>query len=160
MSQRAEQFAAAFEAVNGEVIAAVSGCTDEQWQRTSAAEGWPVGVLAHHIADVQGAFNHIVGSLAAGETYTPNTSMEEIHASNAKHARDYAGVGKAEVLDTLQTNGATGVELIRGLSDAQLDQAAGVYGGNALSVAQVVEWIVIGHAREHLESLRATLANS
>ncbi|GAB4207335.1 MAG: hypothetical protein OHK0022_35450 [Roseiflexaceae bacterium] len=157
MSQRAEQLAATFEAICGELVAAVAGCTDAQWQRPSTAEGWPVNVLAHHVAEVQGAFNQILSRLATGETYTPGSSMERVHASNQQHAREYAGVGKAEVLDLLQANGAAGVELIRRLSDGQLDQAAGVYGGNPLSVGQVVEWIIIGHASEHLESLRATL---
>ncbi|MGI8688130.1 MAG: hypothetical protein ACR2M3_06080 [Thermomicrobiales bacterium] len=50
MSKRAEELAAQFEAVNDEVIAMVTGCTDEQWRRPCASEGWSVGVVAHHNA--------------------------------------------------------------------------------------------------------------
>jgi hypothetical protein len=75
-----------------------------------------------------------------------------------RHATDSAGVGKLETLDLLQTNGAALARLPGSLTDERLDGTAGVFGGRTLSVAQVVEWIVIRHARIHLESIRATIA--
>ena len=43
MSERAAALAAAFESANNDVIAAVEGCTPDQWGRTCADEGWAVG---------------------------------------------------------------------------------------------------------------------
>ena len=85
--------------------------------------------------------------------------MEAVHRSNAQHARDFAAVGKPETLDALRAHGAAIAELLRSLGDDHLDRTAGVFGGRELSVAQVVERIVIGHAREHLASIRATIAD-
>jgi uncharacterized damage-inducible protein DinB len=157
MTTQAEQLAAQFEAANNDVIAAVTGCTDAQWRQTSASEGWSVAVVAHHIAIVNRDFLWIVTRLGAGEVLSPRSSMDEVHQSNAQHARDFAAVGKPETLDALRENGATVAQAIRGLSDAQLERTAGVFGGRELSTTQVVEWIVIGHTREHLASIRATI---
>jgi uncharacterized damage-inducible protein DinB len=159
MSSRAEAFATGFAAVNDKIIATISARTDEQWRRPTASEEWTVGVVAHHIADVQGAFTRILASLAAGETLPPRSSMEVVHQNNARHAREFATVGQPETFAEQRTSGAAIVTLLRGLNDEQLDPTAGVFGGHELSVARVVEYIVIGHAREHLTSIRATIAD-
>ncbi len=159
MNTRADEFAAQFEAVNDEIMATVTGCTDEQWRQPCASEGWSLGVVAHHIAVVHRDFIGLVEALAAGETRSPGSSMEAVHRSNAQHARDYAAVGKPETLDALRTHGAAITQLLHSLGDEQLDRTAGVFGERELSVAQVVEWIVIGHAGEHLASIRATIAD-
>ena len=50
MSERAEALAKRFEQVNDELIAAVEGCSDEQWRKTCSGEQWSVAVTAHHVA--------------------------------------------------------------------------------------------------------------
>jgi hypothetical protein len=155
----AEQLATQFEAINAEVIAIVETCTGEQWRRPAAGEGWPVGVVAHHIAEVHQDFVGLLGALASGQTRSPGASIEDVDQGNARHAHDYAAVGKPEALEALRTNGAAVARLLRSFSNEQLGHVAGVFGGRELSVAQVVEWIVIGHAAEHLASLRATLVD-
>jgi uncharacterized damage-inducible protein DinB len=157
-SARAAELAARFDALNAEIAAAITGCTDEEWRRTSVGEGWPVGTVAHHIAIVQQAFAGIMARLAAGGTYSPQISWDEINRGNAEHARDFAAVGKAETLAPLSESRDTIAQLLRNLSDAQFDHIAGQYGDHELSVAQVVERVVIAHAAEHMASIRATLA--
>lgn len=153
-----EKLAAQLDAVNDEIIALLMGCTDEQWRRVCASEGWPLGVVAHHIAATQQDFIEMVKVLAAGRTRSPTASMEDVHQSNARHARDYAAVGKVETLDLLRTGRDAIAALLRGIADGQLDRTAGVFGGRELSVKQVVEWIVTGHATIHLASMRDAIA--
>jgi hypothetical protein len=157
VTSRPEQFAAQFVALEAEVIAAVNACTDAQWMQPTAAEGWPVGVVAHHIAEVNGAFAGMLRTLASGETATPRVSIEEVHQANAEHAREFATVGKLETIALLREHGSVVAGLSASFSDADLDRAAGVFGGNELTVAQVIEWIVIGHAAEHMGSIRAVI---
>ena len=157
MATRVEEAAARFEAINGELIAAVEGCSDEQWRQPCVDEERAVGVVAHHVAIVYPAFARMVGVFAAGETYTPGSGMDKIHEMNAQHAKEQAGIGKAEVRDLLRTNGAAIGVALRGLREEQFDAVAGVFGGNELSVGQVVEYVVVGHTREHLGSVRATV---
>jgi uncharacterized damage-inducible protein DinB len=154
---RTAALATQFEAVNAEIIAAVSACSDEQWRQPTAEDGRTVGVVAHHVGEVNGAFAKIVETLAASGNYTPNVSMEEVHESNAKHARDNAGAGKAETLDLLRANGDAILRVLGSIDDSTLDQAAGVFGGHEMTVTQVLEWIVIGHTAEHLGTIRKTL---
>ena len=155
---RTGELARQFEAVNAEMIAAVTECGDDQWNVPSANDGRTVGVVAHHVGEVNGAFAGIIETLAAGETYTPTVSMDEVHRRNARHASDHAGVGKQETLDVLRANGTAILNALRRIDDERLDQVAGVFGGHEMTVTQVMEWVVIGHAGEHLASIRATLA--
>jgi hypothetical protein len=155
---RGEAYATRFEAVNEEVIALVAGCPDERWRLKCVNEERSVAVVAHHIAEVNGAFAGMVERLASGETYTPNVSWEVIHESNAKHAREHAAVGKEEVLEGLRANGAAIARQLRSLADEGYDRIAGTFGDNELTVGQVAEFVVIGHTAEHLGSIRATVA--
>lgn len=156
MASRGADYAAQYAVVNDELIAAIEGWPDERWRQPSAGEGWPVGVVAHHVAETAGAFAGMLGRFAAGETYTPDISMERIHQWNADHAASHAEIGKADVLAALRTQGDAVMAALHALDDARFDQPAGVYGGNPLAVSQVVEYVVLGHAREHLASILAT----
>ena len=155
---RTEQLVARFEAVNDDVIALVNACSDEQWRRRGD-EGWSAAVVAHHIAVVHDEFMPLVRAFAGGETFSPGSSMDAVDRINADHAREFADVGKAETVDALRANGAALAHLLRTLTDDALDRTAGTYGGREMKVAQVVEWIVIGHAQSHLNSFRAALTS-
>ncbi len=158
MTTRVEQLAAQFAAVNHELSALIIGCTDDQWRQPCVDEARTVGVVAHHAAIVQQeSFTGMVALLVAGETYTPNTSMAEVDQSNAQQAREQAAAGKAEILDILHASAATIAQHLRSLDDAQLGRIAGTFGGHDLTVAQVIEMVVIGHVGMHLASIRATV---
>lgn len=152
-----EQLIARFDAVNDDAIALVESCDDEQWRAGCAAECWSAAVVAHHIASVHDEFMPLARAFAAGQTFSPGSAMDQVDRINAEHARAFADVGRAETADALRTNGAALAALLRTIADDALDRTAGTYGGREMTVAQVLEWIVIGHAREHLNSLRATL---
>ncbi|TAK64056.1 MAG: DinB family protein [Dehalococcoidia bacterium] len=153
-----EQLVARFAAVNDEAIALVEARTDAQWRATAAAEGWSAAVVAHHIAVVHDEFMPLVRAFAGGETFSPGSSMSDVDRINAEHARDFADVSQPETIEALRTNGAALAELLLAITDDGLGRTAGAYGGREMTVAQVVEWIIIGHAQEHLASLRATVA--
>ncbi len=155
---RTTELAGRFEAVNADIITTVMECSDEQWRLPTKEDGRTVGVLAHHVGTVNGAFAGIIERLAAGDTYTPNVSMEEVHRSNAQHASEQAMTGRLETLDVLRSNGEAIMAALRRIDDATLDRVAGVFGGNEMTVNQVLEWVVIGHTADHLGTIRNTLA--
>jgi hypothetical protein len=152
---RVAAFVAQFEAVNADLVALVEGCTDEQWRRRCEDEGRTIGVVAYHVSATNEAFARMLGALASGQSYSPKSSMADIHQHNAQQARDNADVGKPGVLDGLRRNGAAIVETLRGLGDEQLDKVAGVFGGNELTIEQVIAYVIVGHTREHRDSIRA-----
>lgn len=154
---QAADLAAQFAAVNDALIDAATSSSDDQWQRVTASEGWSVGVVAHHVSEVQRYFIGVLTTLIAGDAPRPSLTSQDVDENNASHARQYAGVGQAETLDALTTNGATLVRLIEALDDAQLARPAFNIDGQELTAAQVVQFGLIGHFQEHLASIRATL---
>ncbi|HEX5164449.1 MAG TPA: DinB family protein [Thermomicrobiales bacterium] len=156
-TSRTRELAGEFEAATGELIEVITACNDAQWNLSAANDERSVGVLAHHVAETNGAFAHIVRTLANGETFSPSISMEEVHDLNAQQARDNAKVGKQETLDRLRANSDAILAALGTIDDDFLDRPAGVFGDNELTVNQVIEWIVIGHTAEHLQTIRAAI---
>jgi hypothetical protein len=158
MSGRAEELAKRFEQTNDEVIAAVQSCSDEQWRKTCSGEQWSVGVTAHHIGTSHVPIAELVRALATGQPVPPLTS-EMLDAGNAEHARQFADCTKQETLDLLRRGGREAADILRGLSDGQLDNGAELplLGGRHMSAAEIAELGLIGHPRGHLESIRAAL---
>jgi uncharacterized damage-inducible protein DinB len=156
MSERAANYASQFEALNNEMIAAVEQCSDEQWQQKTQSEGWSVGCTAHHLAGGHGPIAGFVQAIATGSEIPPIT-MEMIDAGNAQHAQEFANPSKQETLEMLRSSGANAASMVRGLSDEQLDRTATLplMGNQAVSAEQMIQMVLIGHVKEHLESIRA-----
>src|SRR5690242_4869570 len=114
--------------------------TDEQWRLVTTAEGWTVGVTAHHVASTYESLAGLVNLIATGGD-VPAIAMEMIDAANARHAVEYANVSKAETLELLRRDSAAAVSLLRGLDDAQLARTAPMAfaGGASWSAADVAE---------------------
>ena len=158
MSQRAAELAAKLESANAAVIAALERCSDEQLKRTCEGEGWPVTVAAHHVAVSHTGIAGLVKLIADGQPVPPIT-MEMINAGNAQHAREFANVTREETLAALRTGGQAAVEMVRGLTDEQLDRTAPMAfaGGAEWSAAEVIERVLIGHPIGHGESIRTAV---
>jgi hypothetical protein len=83
--------------------------------------------------------------------------MEMIHQGNATHAAQHAHCTKAETLALLRQNGAAAVAAVRAFGDAELDRTA-TFPMGTMSVAQVVERILTGHANDHHGTIKRALA--
>jgi len=157
MAERAEALAAKFEAANNDVIATVEAASDEHWAAVCAEEGWPVGVVAHHIGSGHTPITGLVQALAAGVDF-PAITMDQIDQSNKDHAVEFASVTKDEVLEALRSGGAAAVGAVSGLSDEQLDKSSTILAGAPeMSVEQVIENLLIGSATGHLASIKKSI---
>ncbi len=158
MSDRVEELAKRFEQTNDDVIAAVERCSDEQWRSTCAGEQWSSGVTAHHIGTAYVPIAEVIRALATGQPVPPLTA-EMLDASNAEHARQFAGCTRAETVELLRRAGRQAADILRGLDDEQLENGAELplLGGRRASAAEIVELGLIGHPTGHLESIRAAL---
>ncbi len=153
------ELAEEFERGNSALVDGIEGCSPDQWQRTTEAEGWTVAATAHHLAVVQQAFAGIVELFADGKTYTTDIEMEQVHKSNAEHAVEFADADRQETLGILRASGANLGALIGGFDAADLTRPAGAFGGNEMTVGEFIQLVVIGHAREHADSIHATLGS-
>ena len=157
MGARAESLAKQFETKAAELTAVIRGLSDADWKKTTESEKWSVGVTAHHVAGGHAGILGIVKTLAAGQSI-PNFTMDMLHEMNATHAKEQAGCTKAETLALHEKNAAAAAAVVRGLSDAELDQKGTVLVGMpAMTTQQAVESILINHINDHMSSIRKTV---
>lgn len=157
MGARAESLAKQYEAKAAEMTDTINKLSDADWKKTTAAEKWSVGVTAHHVAGAHEPIAGIAKTVASGQSL-PNFTMGMLDEMNAKHAKDFAGCTKAETLELHRKGVATAAALVRGFSDAELDQSGTVLAGMpAMTTQQVVENVLINHIDDHMGSIRKTV---
>ncbi len=122
MGARGEALAKQFEAKAAEFTAAIEKLSDADWKKVTTAEKWSVGVTAHHVAGAHEPISNIVKTLSAGQSI-PGFTMPMLDEMNAKHAKDFANVTKAETLDIHKKGVATAAAVVRGIADADFDKS-------------------------------------
>ena len=158
MGTRAEQLASKFDQACREINMVVEKLSDAEWKKVTSAEKWPVGVVAHHVAEGHVGISGLVQMVAKGQP-VPHLTMEMIHENNTKHAKEHANTAKTGTLALLKTNGAKAASIVQGLGDAELNRSGTVLAGMpAMTAAQAIEEILINHVHEHLGSIRATMS--
>ena len=155
MSERARTLAHQLEQENQALIATLEGLSDAQWHLKTPGDGRSVGVVAHHVASSHKVVAGLAGAIAHGQS-VPTITMDMIHQGNAQHAAQHADCTKAETLALLRQNGAAAVAAVRAFGDAELDRTTAMPMGT-MSVAQVVEKILTGHAQDHHGTIQKAL---
>jgi len=155
MGAKGETFATQFEVKVKEATTLLEKLSDADWKKTTSAEKWTVGVVAHHVAQSHAGIAGLVDMVAKGKPL-PHMTMDMIHEGNAKHAKEHANTTKAETLALSKENSAKAAGMVRGLSDEELERSAPLLGGPPMTSAQVIEVILINHVNEHLGSIKAT----
>jgi Mycothiol maleylpyruvate isomerase N-terminal domain len=157
MGAKSEALAKQYEAKVQEATGVLEGLSDADWKKTTAAEKWTVGVAAHHIAGSHEGIAGIIKTVAAGQSM-PNFTLDALHEMNAKHAHEFANVGKAETVALHKKGAAAAAQVVRGLDDADLAKSGTVLSGMPpMSVEQIVTNILIHHVDEHLGNIKAAV---
>jgi len=157
MGARAEALAKKYEAKAAELTATIQKLSDADWKKVTAAEKWPVGVTAHHVAGGHEPISGIVKTIASGQSI-PNFTAGMLDEMNAKHAKDFAGCTKAETLALHEKGAKAAAAVVRSIPDADLDKSGTVLTGMpAMTAQQVVEGILINHIDDHMGSIRKTV---
>ena len=156
MAAKAEALAKQFEAKVQEATGVFDRLSDADWKKT-ASEQWTVGVVAHHVAGGHEGISGIIKTVASGKS-VPGFTMDMLHDMNAKHAKEFANVSKAETIALHKKNAAAAAAVLRGLSDADLSKSGTVLTGMPpMSVEQIINGILLNHVEEHLKSIRKTI---
>lgn len=158
MSKRAERLAERIAEGHQELAALATGLSEAEWRTYCADEERTVGVLIHHVASMLPAELELVRVLASGQPIT-GVSLAMVHQINAEHAREHGTCTVEETLELLRRNSGLVVEAVRALSDAELDRAAPIslHADAPLTTQYFIEDHPLGHAYQHLASIRATL---
>jgi DinB family protein len=156
MAGKAEALAKQFEAKVQEATGVFDRLSDADWKKTTS-EKWTVGVVAHHVANGHEGISGIIKTVASGKS-VPGFTMDMLHDMNAKHAKEFANVSKAETLALHKKNAAAAAAVVRGLTDADLGKSGTVLTGMPpMNVEQIVQGILLNHVEEHLKSIRAAI---
>jgi hypothetical protein len=132
--------------------------SDAQWRMPVMPDGRTAGVIVHHVASMYPLEVQLATELASGKPIA-GVTWAVVADINAKHAREFAAVGKAETLELLGKNSRAAADTVRRFTDEQLDTAATVsLNGDAPLTAQFfVEDHPVRHAWHHLAKIRAAL---
>jgi hypothetical protein len=132
--------------------------TDAEWQKPLPHDGRTVGVVVHHVATMYPLEIQIAQIAAEGRPIA-GVTWNDVHAINAKHAAEYAGVSKADAIELLHRNSATAAAAIRALTDEELDRAVTVSLNDdaPLTCQFVLEDHAVRHSYHHLAGIRAAV---
>lgn len=156
MAGKAEALAKQYEAKVQEATGVFDRLSDADWKKTTS-DKWTVGVVAHHVAGGHEGISGIIKTVASGQS-VPNFTMDMLHDMNAKHAKEFANVSKAETIALHKKNAAAAAAVVRGLSDADLGKSGTVLTGMPpMSVEQIINGVLLNHVEEHLKSIRAAV---
>ena len=141
-----------FEATNEDFINRIQGLTDQQWAKECEETGWSVGVTAHHLAESHATLGQLIAGVASGNSVPPITP-DMLNTINAEHAQRAANVTRNETLQLARTSGAQAAQILRGLTDEQLQRTLempGPSGPASMTAESITENILIGHMGMHL----------
>ena len=159
---RSAQLAEQYEVAHDEFVRLVEALSEDQWQVTGKNypqrigdedEGRRVGIIAHHVATNGDWIVQRIQTMLAGGPLAP-VNQREI---NAEHARNNAGVTRAEVLRLMRASRSRIADAVRAIPDNQLDIQRETPVG-PMSAAQRVERVLIGHMNQHKGSIEAAIA--
>jgi hypothetical protein len=141
------------------LAAFAEGISEEEWYTpVSASDRRSVGVIVHHVASIYPIEIEAARAIASGKAVM-DVTWDVIAELNAKHAREQAGVTKAETIELLRRNSREAANAVRAFTDHDLDQAAPFsLSFDAPVTAQfVIEDHALRHSWHHLARIRKTL---
>jgi hypothetical protein len=157
MGAKGEALAKQFEAKAQEAAAGIEKLSDADWKKVTAAEKWPVGVTAHHLAGAFEAVSGIVMGIVSGKL-PGGFSRPMLDQMNAQHAKDQANCTKAETLALFKKGVPVAAGVLRGLSDDQLAKSGAVFSdAPPMTAEQLAMGGLINHIDEHYGSIRKTV---
>jgi len=165
MSDQACALTAQFQQVNSDVIQFAQECAPDDWRRMVPHEGRSVAYLIDHLAFVYRIETKAIQAIVTGQEQPlawdelpPTFTMEELHAMNATRWEADPYPDREETIERLRAEGERTAAVLGGLSEADLERTIAYGPIPAMSIAQFIERLVIGHAGRHLPGIRQELA--
>src|SRR5438067_2261302 len=139
MGAKADALAKQFEAKVQEATSVLEKLSDADWKKVTAAEKWPVGVTAHHVAGSHEGIANIIKAVVAGQSMG-NFTMDMLNEMNAQHAKEHANCTKADTIALHKKNAATAAAVVRAIVGVQLLDVSTVAGAAAAGV-KATSWL-------------------
>jgi hypothetical protein len=159
MSAVANQLANRILQGSNELAAFAEQLTDAEWKTPVIGDGRSIGVVVHHVASMYPLEVELTLILANGNPITGATK-EGVDQINADHDKEFKNVGKTETLRLLKDNANLAAEVVRNLSDEELQNfnTISLNADAPLTCQFFVEDHPVRHSFHHLAKMRETLA--
>ena len=165
MSDHARALTAQFRQMNADVIQFAQDCSPDDWRRMVPHEGRSVAYLIDHLVFVYRIETKAIRAIVTGQEQPlawdelpPTFTMKELHAMNAKRWEADPYPDREETIERLRAEGERTAAVVSGLSETDLARTIAYGPIPAMSIAQFIERLVIGHAGRHLPGIRQELA--
>ena len=155
---RAQDLAATLVKAYGEVIKTVETLTEEQWRLKSEDEGWPLCVVARHIATRSGIIG-LEGMINENPTLVAQ-DMEDLDSRNAQDAHEFADYTKKEALELLRDISSQIEQMVAGLTEDQLKLRGEVVTRGQVTVDQWITIMMGFHLESHYGSILRTISQT
>jgi uncharacterized protein (TIGR03083 family) len=159
-SEKKEAIKQRLTATREEFRRAVEGLTDEQWNAPAYSEEgseWRVLDLLRHVTDSErGMTAMMVQVRAGGEGVPPDFDLTRWNRRVVSKLQDKTA---ADLLADMETNRAALFALIDSLEDEDWDKKGRHASGHIMTIEQVCK-LIARHERDHLNEIRAALANN
>ena len=134
------------------------GLSEAAWTTTCPNEQRPVGVMVHHVASMFPVELDLIKVLASGKAIE-GVTWDMVDGINAEHAGSQINCSKAETLALFEKNSPAITDVIRALSDEQLDLASPISlnADTPLTTQYFIEDHAVCHSFVHLASIQAAL---
>ncbi len=139
-----------------QVRATVRAMTPAQWSATVPGDGRTAAAVARHIV-LHLSLATFAAGVAKGEAGPQAAFTKEmLDGYNAAEAARHASIPAAKVIEALASEGPATVAALRAIPAEGFDRSTAmtVAGGAQVTVREIVEGILLGDIRAHLESLR------
>ena len=134
----------------------VHDTSESAWLRPTVAEGWPVGLVAFHIArGFQRQAEFIERSLQRGIPH--HFDWDETNALNASLAAAHPSPSRGEVVALAQLSVDRIGKALSAASDEALARTAWIFEGRERDAVWIAGRLASEHARAHLESIAETV---
>lgn len=152
---RADAAAAAALLVAAEAAVRVAAVSSETWLRRSAAQEWPAAAVTGHLAELLPFWAAKAAAAASDPTVVVGRDIDAPERIGAVVAAEK--MTPAEAAAALRLAGATAAATLRTIPLQRWDTAVQTLHWGEIKLADCVERLVVEHAREHLQQLRAAL---
>ena len=158
MAERARDLMLAVEQRLQELERVTRDTATAQWAQVCKAEGWPVALVAYHVARGFDRVASFIEAAASGEG-PHRYNWDETHALNARIAGEHPLPTRDEVLATARESIERVRSVVSQMSDADLAEVALINGPFQGSFEWLVRTLMPKHADGHLASIASALAN-
>lgn len=132
--------------------------TEAEWNLPVIEGGIPgrtVGVVINHVASMYPIEIEAAQQIAGGHAVTQITT-DVVDALNSKHAAEQAKASKSDTLALLRENSRQAADVVRNMTEAELDRAApfSLAHGAPVTAQFVIEDHALRHSWHHLAGIR------